>query len=128
MQSGKWKKGTNAVARRLSVALYYMQLNGREFSYDGYKSAEPPKVINITILQLSQINTAFKRYITPLGKAEIYNTEILVKAYYECRLKKIQGLGKKFFGLVREFIENQKYYVNALNNPNGGSCIENAEQ
>ena len=128
MQSGKWKKGTNAVARRLSVALYYMQLNGREFSYDGYKSAEPPKVINITILQLSQINTAFKRYITPLGKAGIYNTEILVKAYYECRLKKIQGLGKKFFGLVREFIENQKYYVNALNNPNGGSCIENAEQ
>lgn len=124
MQSGKWKKGTNAVARRLTTALYYMQLNGQEFSYKAYKSAEPPKVINITILQLSQINPEFKRYITPLGRAEIYNTEIMVRSFTECRLKNVRGVGKKFYGLVREFIDNQDYYVKALTSINGGDCNE----
>lgn len=101
-----------------------MQLNGQEFSYKAYKSAEPPKVINITILQLSQINPEFKRYITPLGRAEIYNTEIMVRSFTECRLKNVRGVGKKFYGLVREFIDNQDYYVKALTSINGGDCNE----
>lgn len=128
MQTGKWRKGTNAVARRLAVAMYHMQMNGQDFTYDGYKSAVPPEVVNITILQLSQINPAFRRYITPLGKAEIYNTDVMVKAYNECRLKKVQGLGKKFFSLVREFIDNQEYYVKALEDPNGGDNDEDTKQ
>ena len=36
-QTGRWKKATNAVARKLAVSLYYMQSNGTPFSYEKYK-------------------------------------------------------------------------------------------
>ena len=38
-QTGRWKKDTNAVARKLAVALYYMQSSGQMFSYEKYKGS-----------------------------------------------------------------------------------------
>ena len=35
--SGKWKKATNAVGRKICTAMYHMMMSGTEFSYDNYK-------------------------------------------------------------------------------------------
>lgn len=93
-QTGKWKKGTNALARRLAIALYYMQLNMAPFSYEKYTLSKKPDVVNMTITQLSEINSDFRRYIAPLGTAQIHTTTELLDAYTECRLKNVRGLGK----------------------------------
>lgn len=41
-QTGRWKKATNAVARKLAIALYYMQSNGQSFSYEKYNLVRDP--------------------------------------------------------------------------------------
>ena len=48
----------------------------------------------------------------------------MVHAYYQCQLKNVRGIGKKFFGLVREFISNQKEYKSKLSSLNGGTSNE----
>ena len=111
-QTGRWKKGTNAVARRLAVALYYVQKNGEPFSYDKYSLSKEPEVIDMTMVQLVQINPAFKRYVAPLASMHVGTTKQMVHAFSQCQLKDVRGLGKKFFGLVREFIHDQADYVN----------------
>ena len=40
----------------------------------------------------------------------ISSTSGLVDQYYACKLKDYRGLGKKFYGLVKDFIANQKRY------------------
>jgi hypothetical protein len=34
----------------------------------------------------------------------------MVHSYYLCDLTNVKGLGKKFYGLLKEFIENQEKY------------------
>ena len=111
LQSGRWKKAVNAVARKLAVSLYYMQKNGETFSYEQYKIAHKLAVIDIPLQDLININKGFKRYVPLLAEEKIYTTSEMVDAYQECRLHHIKGLGKKFFNLIKEFINNQEYYV-----------------
>lgn len=123
-QTGRWKKGTNAVARRLAGALYYMQMRGEAFSYEKYTMMNEPKVINLPLIQLVQINPSFKRYVSPLAAVHIGTSAEMVHAYYQCQLKNVRGIGKNFFSLVRDFISNQKEYENKLNVLNGGTLDE----
>lgn len=109
-QSGRWKKAANAVARRLAVSLYYMQKQGVAFSYEGYGIAKAPEVIDMTISDLVIINPSFRRYAHLLMEQGISCTKQLVERYTECSLSGTRGLGKKFFSLVREFIDSQETY------------------
>lgn len=111
LQSGRWKKATNAVARRLAVALYHMQRNGETFSYEKYKLAHKVHVIDIPLPELVKINSSFKRYMPILQNSGILSTSEMVDAFQECRLNHTKGLGKNFYRLVREFIDNQQYYM-----------------
>ena len=110
MQTGVWKKGANALARKLAVAMYYMSLRGEYFSYEKYGFIDEPDVINISIEELIAINPSFKRYINSLTKNNIMDTKTLVHHYATCKLKAFKGLGKNFFAIVKEFIENQDKY------------------
>ena len=123
-QTGRWKKGTNAVARRLAVALYYMQMRGEAFSYEKYNLTREPEVVDVPMIQLVQVNPAFKRYVAPLSAINIRTSAEMVHAYYQCQLKNVRGIGKKFFSLVREFISNQEEYKSKLTSLNGGTSDE----
>jgi len=109
-QTGRWKKAANAVARKLAIALYYMQSNGQEFSYEKYNLIKDTVVIDIPIEKLADLNHEFSRYIKPLKKSGVLTTSDLIHRYYSCELRHVNGLGKKFFGLIKEFISNQKHY------------------
>ena len=54
-QTGKWKKATNAVARRLSTALYFMNLNAEPFSYEKYQLTKETAVFDIPIDDLEKL-------------------------------------------------------------------------
>ena len=41
-------------------------------------------------------------------------TSDLIHKYYACELRHTKGLGKKFFGLIKDFIQNQKLYKQRL--------------
>ena len=110
VNSGRWKKGISAVARKLAVALYFMSLRGEEFSYEKYRMMTEPDVIDISIEELANKEPAFKRYVRILISGNIHTTKQLVHSYYLCDLTNIKGLGKKFYGLLKEFIENQEKY------------------
>ena len=114
-QTGRWKKATNAVARKLAVSLYYMQKKGEPFSYEQYELAHDIDVIDIPIESLISINPSFRRYYRSLSQLEIKTTRELIHKYSECQLKSVKGLGKKFFTLVKEFINNQTFYQNEYN-------------
>ena len=113
-QTGRWKKATNAVARKLAVALYYMQSNGQMFSYEKYNLIKDTVVIDITIDKLAELDHDFNRYVRPLKLANITTTNDLIHRYYSCELRHVKGLGKKFFGLMKDFIQNQKQYKQLL--------------
>ena len=110
VNSGRWKKGVSAVARKLAVALYYMSLRGEEFSYEKYRMMAEPDVIDISIEELAEKDPAFKRYVRILISGNIHTTKQMVHSYYLCDLTNIKGLGKKFYGLLKEFIGNQEKY------------------
>ena len=93
-QTGKKKKAANAVARKLSVALYYMMKTGSEFTYDNYHSIRNIDVFNIPVEELVIINPDFKRYIRILKENNINTTVDLATAYITCSLGSCQGLGK----------------------------------
>lgn len=114
-QTGRWKKATNAVARKLAVALYYMQSNNQPFSYEQYKLIQNVVVVDISVERLAELNPEFKRFVRPLKEAGISTTNDLIHKYYSCQLKPIRGLGKKFFSLVKEFMQDQKHYRELLN-------------
>lgn len=110
VNSGRWKKGVSAVARKLAVALYYMSLRGEKFSYEKYRMMTEPDVIDISIEELAEKDPAFKRYVRILISNKIHTTKQMVHSYYLCDLTNMKGLGKKFYGLLKEFIGNQEKY------------------
>jgi transposase len=110
VNSGRWKKGISAVARKLAVSLYFMSLRGEEFSYEKYRMMTEPDVIDISIEELANKEPAFKRYVRILISGNIHTTKQLVHSYYLCDLTNIKGLGKKFYGLLKEYIGNQEKY------------------
>ena len=110
LQTGRWKKATNAVARRLAMSLYQVQLRGEEFSYDKYNLISHVKVIDITIEDLVILKPEFNRYVRILKENGIDTTSQMVYAYDTFSLAKMKGLGKKFYSLVQDFIDNQKEY------------------
>ena len=109
-QTGKKKKAANAVARKLSVALYYMMKTGTEFTYDHYHSIRNIDVFDIPVEELTLINSDFKRYIRILKENNINTTVDLATAYITCSLSSCQGLGKKFFGLLKDFLDHHVTY------------------
>ena len=111
-QTGKWKKATNAVARRLSAALYHMHLNAVPFSYDRYQLTREVPVLNISLDDLVSINSGFRRYLPILKSIGIADTKALAHSYFACELRDCKGLGPKFYTLVKEFTENQDGYRN----------------
>ena len=109
-QTGKKKKAANAVARKLSVAMFYMMKTGSEFTYDNYHSIRNIDVFNIPVEDLVLINRDFKRYIRILKENNIYTTTDLATAYISCSLGSCSGLGKKFFGLLKDFLDHHVTY------------------
>ena len=110
LQTGRWKKATNAVARRLAVSMYHVQLRGEEFSYDKYNLIKQVSVIDMPVEELVMLKPEFNRYIRILKENGIDTTSQMVRAYETFSLTKMKGLGKKFYSLVQEFIDNQKDY------------------
>ena len=109
-QTGKKKKAANAVARKLSVAMYYMMKTGTEFSYEKYNSIRNIDVFDIPVDDLVLINSNFKRYIRILKENNINTTVDMAKAYITCSLGTCRGLGKKFFGLLKDFLDHHVTY------------------
>ena len=109
-QTGTWKKGVSAVARKIAIALYYMTMRGEPFSYEKYNFIVDPVVMDISIDDLAILNPSFKRYIRLLNKEGITGTKDLVHKFAICSLNQVRGLGKNFFALLKDFIEHQDYY------------------
>lgn len=109
--TGRWKKGTNAVGRKLACALYFMQRKGEKFTYAGYNSFKPPTVLNIGLDELALIDRKFKRYVKILAECGIHDTQQMVDAHHDCRLSGTRGLGKAFYSNVQNFISKQSEYV-----------------
>ena len=114
-QTGKWKKATNAVARRLSTALYFMNLNAVPFSYDNYQLTKELFVLDLPLDDLEKLNPGFHRYIPILKSIGISRTKPLVHAYYACELHGCKGLGPSFYTLIKEFIDTQDHYRELYN-------------
>ena len=110
LQTGRWKKAVNAVARRLATSLFQVQLRGEVFSYDKYNIIRRAKVIDISVEDLVILKPEFNRYIKILKENGIETTSQLVTAYEAFSLTRMKGLGKKFYSLVQDFIDNQKEY------------------
>ena len=109
-QSGKWKKASSAVGRKLSTALYYMMLTGSEFSYEKYNLVKSIDVFDFPVSELPSLNPDFKRYIHILKENGIHTTSEMATQYLSCKLVMIKGLGRKFFTTVREFLSSQHKY------------------
>jgi hypothetical protein len=109
-QTGSWKKASNAVARKLAVAMYYMMLSGQPFSYEKYNLVKDLDVLDIPVTDLPKIEPDFKRYIRILEENGIHNTQQLATAYLSCSLGSCRGLGKKFFTVLRVFFNEQRRY------------------
>ena len=120
LQTGKWKKEANAVARKLAVALYYMMLTGQEFSYENYQLVKDFAVFDIPVAELPSVIPDFKRYIRILEESGIHTTSQMATAYLSCELGLVRGLGKKFFGLIKDFLNNQKKYKAIYNETHKG--------
>ena len=71
-----------------------------------------PDVMNIPIEELPKIEPQFRRYVRILISSDIHTTKEMIHRFYLCDLTNIKGLGKKFYGLLREFIDNQNRYRN----------------
>jgi len=125
VQTGIWKKGVCAVARKLICALYFMALRNERFSYEKYKMINEPEVLNVSIEILATLNPAFKRYVRYLYQNDIRDTKTLVHKFFICELSAIKGLGKNFFALLKDFINDQKkyrdLYERLVSNENGNA-------
>ncbi len=109
-QSGKWKKAANAVARKLAVSLYFMMKTGNEFSYEKYSLMKNMEVFDIPVSELPSLNPDFKRYVRILEEHGVHTTSKMASEYLACTLGSINGLGRKFFATIKEFLENQSKY------------------
>ena len=110
LQTGKKKKAINAVARKLSVAMYYMMKTGTEFSYEKYRSIRKIDIFDIPVEDLILINPDFKRYVRILKENNFNTTVELATAYIKCSLGSCNGLGKKFFSLLKDFLDHHVTY------------------
>ena len=111
--TGKWKKASNAVARKLCVAMYHMMMNNTDFSYETYQMAVKAYSCSMPVENLPMLNSGFRRYIRLLNENGIKDTAQMITAYLSCKLGSCRGLGKKFFGLLRNFTDNQGKYKEA---------------
>ena len=111
--SGKWKKGTNAVGRKLNTALYHMMLTGSEFSYDNYSLIRDTPVFDIPITDLPSLNPDFKRYVKVLRENNVMTTSDMATKYLSCSLGGVRGLGRKFFVTLQDFLSHQDKYEKA---------------
>ncbi|MBQ8945318.1 MAG: IS110 family transposase [Lachnospiraceae bacterium] len=107
---GKWKKATHAVARKLAIAMYYMMLTGQEFSYEKYSMVKDATVLDIPVEALPELNGDFKRYIKILQEHDLNTTGDVITSYLSCNLASINGLGRKFFTTLQDFITHQRKY------------------
>ena len=108
-RTGSYARARSAVGRRLCIALYYVQKKGEKFSYDYYRFEEP-KVIDITLEELAIVDNRFVRYVRKMIPLGIETTQEMVHWFQLCKFKKVRGLGKGFYSLVREFINSQEHY------------------
>lgn len=67
--------------------------------------------MNISLDELFILFPDMKRFKKALINAGFTNTKEIVDEYYEGRLKDYRGLGKTFYTLLKDFIFNQKKYV-----------------
>ena len=109
-KSGKWRKGVNAVARRLASALYFMWMTEQPFSYEKYNIAREIEVFDNTVSELEILNHDFKRYVRHLHDAGIQTTGQMARAYLSCTLGSAKGLGRKFFSILEDFLSHQHMY------------------
>ncbi len=79
--------------------------------YDQYRCYEKRDVMNISLDELFKLFPDMKRFKKALINAGLTNTKQIVDEYYEGRLKEYRGLGKTFYTLLKDFIFNQKKYV-----------------
>jgi transposase len=110
--SGKWKKATNAVGRKLCTAMYHMMMTGKEFSYNNYTLMQQVSTFEIPVDELPMLNPDFKRYIKILHENGIHTTTDMVTAYLSCSLGGTKGLGRKFFVTIQDFLQRQHHYHN----------------
>lgn len=108
--SGKWRKATNAVGRKLCTALYYMMLTKQAFSYKKYSLVKDAVIFNMPVDELPMLNPDFKRYIRILHENDIHTTTDLITAYLSCSLGGIKGLGRKFFVTMQDYLSHQQKY------------------
>ena len=102
-QKGGWKRACSAVARRLAVALYYVNMKNEPFSYEKYKFYERKDVPNIPLEEMN-----LGKFEKVLNEHGFINSKMIVDAYYECRLMDNKGIGKKCVEVIKEWIEVQK--------------------
>ena len=110
--SGKWKKATNAVSRKLCTAMYHMMMSGQEFSYENYTIMKDAAIFNIPVDELPMLNPDFKRYIRILHDNGIHTTTDMITAYLSCSLGGVKGLGRKFFVTMQDYLSHQHKYQN----------------
>ena len=67
-------------------------------------------MFDIPVEDLVLINSDFKRYIRILKENDINTTVDLATAYITCSLGSCHGLGKKFFGLLKDFLDHHVTY------------------
>ena len=67
-------------------------------------------VFDIPVEELVVINPEFKRYIRILKENGINTTVELATSYIKCTLGSCHGLGKKFFGLLKDFLDHHVTY------------------
>lgn len=108
--SGRWRKATNAVGRKINTALYYMLMTRQEFSYEKYTIVKDAVIFDIPIDDLIQLNSSFKRYIKTLHDNDIHTTADLITSYLSCSLANVRGLGRKFFLILQDFLKEKHKY------------------
>jgi hypothetical protein len=72
-------------------------------------------VLEIPVSQLPSIEPDFKRYARILQDNGIDTTSQLVTAYLSCPLGSCRRLGKKFFSVLRVFLNEQHKYKRIYN-------------
>ncbi|MBR1436994.1 MAG: transposase [Synergistaceae bacterium] len=108
--SGRWRKATNAVGRKINTALYYMLLMKQDFSYEKYTIVKDAVIFDIPVDDLVQLNKNFKRYIQILKDNDINTTADMLTAYLSCSLGNVRGRGRKFFLTLQDFLKEQHKY------------------
>ena len=95
--------------------MYFMMMTGQEFSYEKYNLMKSIDVFDIPVAELPMLNPDFKRYVRILENHSITSTSQMANAYLACELGPVNGLGRKFFITIRDFLNNQHKYNTLYN-------------